>query len=127
MRRFVAPAGLFACLLVALAVLAPRDTASRARADETGRHPDCIEVRGEARYGSQGYDHYVFVKNGCDRRADCRVTTNVNPDPTPLRVAPGATESAVMWRGSPAREFSARADCTLEGGGNGTPREPGTR
>lgn len=118
MRRLLAPAGLLASLLVTLAVLATRDAASRAHADETGRHPDCIEVRGEARYGSQGYDHHVFVKNGCDRAADCRVTTSVNPEPASLRVVPGATESVVMWRGSPAREFAARADCTLEGGGS---------
>lgn len=123
MRRLVAPAGLLACLALALAALTTRGGASRARADETGQHPACIEVRGEARYGAQGYDHYVFVKNGCDRRAECRVTTSVNPDPASLRVAPGATESVVMWRGSPAREFAARADCTLEGG-SAARREP---
>jgi hypothetical protein len=123
MRRFFAPAALFGSLSVALVLLAPLGRTPHARADETGRHPECIEVRGEARYGSQGYDHYVFVKNGCDRRADCRVTTNVNPEPASLRVAPGATESVVMWRGSPAREFAARADCTLEGG-SGARRDP---
>ena len=120
MRRFFAPAALLGSLTFALALLAPLGRATRA--DETGRHPECVEVRGEARYGSQGYDHYVFVKNGCDRRADCRVTTSVNPEPASLRVAPGATESVVMWRGSPAREFAARADCTLEGGGS-APRD----
>ncbi len=110
MCRLAAPAALFASLALALALLVPG-----VRADETGRHPACIEVRGEARYGAQGYDHHVLVRNGCDREARCSVTTDVNPQPAPLTVAPGATGHVVMWRGSPARVFAPRADCTLVG------------
>ncbi len=78
-----------------------------------GERPECVHVRTEVRYGNQGYDHLVFVRNGCDRAASCRVTTNANPSPVTLGVGPGQESSVVTFRGSAAREFTARADCAL--------------
>jgi hypothetical protein len=95
---------------VALALATPR-----AHADETGDHPACIEVRGHARYSGYGYDHVVTVRNGCDRAAVCAVSTSVNPQAANVSVAAAASSEVVMWRGSPAREFAPRADCTLSG------------
>ena len=113
MRHLFSPVAFLTALGLALALVL---AALRVRADETGDHPACIQVSGDSRYGAVGYDHVVTVRNGCDRAAVCSVTTNVNPQPASLRVTAGASADIVMWRGSPSREFSPRADCTLLGG-----------
>lgn len=113
MHRLGAPAGLLGTLGVALALVL---VTPPVRADETGDHPACIVVSGEARYGAYGYDHIVTVRNGCDRAATCSVTTSVNARAARVSVAAGASVDVVMWRGSPARDFAPRADCTLTGG-----------
>ena len=74
--------------------------------------PTCIEHRSEVRFSS-GYDHLVYVTNRCEKKAHCQVSTNVNPTPTEVTVAPGATETVLTFRGSPAREFTATVRCTL--------------
>lgn len=71
----------------------------------------CLTHSTEARYGAYGYDHVVVIRNGCDEGATCTVTTSSNPTAQTVRVAAGATERVVMFRGSPAREFSANVDC----------------
>jgi hypothetical protein len=76
--------------------------------------PECVHVNAYARYGAYGYDHIVDVSNGCEHPAVCDVRTNVNPDPMTVRVEPGARESVVTFRGSPAREFAAQVRCKLE-------------
>ena len=67
--------------------------------------------RTEARYSGYGYDHVVHVTNGCDKAKVCTVTTSSNPEATNVTVEPTKTESVVMFRGSPAREFTATANC----------------
>ena len=78
-----------------------------------GANPGCIEAWGEARYRNFGYDHIVHVRNRCDRPALCDVSTDVSPEPN--RVTVGAAEEieVLTFRGSPAREFKARAECQL--------------
>jgi hypothetical protein len=76
--------------------------------------PACITWRKEARYSGAGYDHYVHVRNGCDAGAQCAVSTNANPTPTNVRVAVGREETVMTFRGSPAYEFTARVQCTLD-------------
>jgi len=73
--------------------------------------PECVKHRTEARYRNLGYDHLVHVLNTCTRRVACRVSTNVNPEPAELTVNPGEEREVVTWRGSPAREFTARVAC----------------
>lgn len=78
--------------------------------------PACISVSAYARYGAYGYDHIVTIANGCDQRAACLVTTDVNPDPIGVEVAPETRESVVTFRGSPASRFSANVRCELRSG-----------
>jgi hypothetical protein len=73
--------------------------------------PACLKHRAEARYRNLGYDHLVHVRNTCDARVACRVSTNVNPEPIELALGPGEERELVTWRGSPAREFTARVVC----------------
>jgi hypothetical protein len=76
--------------------------------------PGCVRWRSEARYRAYGYDHLVTVYNGCEAPAVCTVTTNVNPDPIGVQIAPGKEAEVLTFRGSPAREFQARVRCALE-------------
>jgi hypothetical protein len=49
----------------------------------------------------------------CDARADCTVSTNVNPERQAVTV-PGHSEIEVTtFLGSPAREFTPKVDCRL--------------
>jgi hypothetical protein len=72
----------------------------------------CVDVSTKASYSSVGYDHIVTLKSGCKQRMACKVSTSVNPEPASVDLGPGETESVVMWRGSPAYEFTANVACT---------------
>lgn len=72
---------------------------------------ECVEYRTEASFASVGYDHLVHLTNKCDKAAACSVTTNVNPEPASVSLAPGEKQTIVTWRGSPAREFTASVNC----------------
>lgn len=76
--------------------------------------PGCVHARAEARYANYGYDHWVIIHNACGAAATCAVTTNVNPQPVRVGVPSGKTKEVLTFRGSPAREFSAKVACTLE-------------
>jgi hypothetical protein len=71
----------------------------------------CVGVRTEAYWASYGYDHRVYVTNNCEKSVSCSVTTSVNPDASSVDLAPKETQMLVMWRGSPASEFTAQASC----------------
>ena len=73
----------------------------------------CVQVHAEARYRNYGYDHIVIVRNGCDKKALCDVSTNVNPEPVRVEVPAGGATEVLTFRGSPAREFTPRATCHL--------------
>jgi hypothetical protein len=72
---------------------------------------DCVDYHTEASFASVGYDHLVHLTNNCKKAKTCTVKTNVNPDPTSVQLAPGESTTVVMWRGSPAREFTADVNC----------------
>ena len=74
--------------------------------------PECVTYRAHAK-GSIGYDHLVVVTNSCAVVARCDVSTDVNPSPVRIELSPGATETVLTFRGSPAREFTPRVMCTL--------------
>jgi hypothetical protein len=71
----------------------------------------CVDVHSDASFASVGYDHIVTLKSGCKRAMTCTVTTNVNPEPALVELAPGEEQSVVTWRGSPAREFTPNVTC----------------
>ncbi|MCA9609153.1 MAG: hypothetical protein KC619_26310 [Myxococcales bacterium] len=75
--------------------------------------PDCVTVRGEARWGADAYNHVVVIQNGCERAASCQVATNVNPEAISVEVPAGQTREVLTFRGSPAREFTPRVRCEL--------------
>ncbi len=75
--------------------------------------PECIRVQAIARWGADAYNHFVRVENRCDRRARCQVSTNVNPAPQAIEVAPGQSVEVITFRGSPASEFTPRVTCDL--------------
>jgi hypothetical protein len=75
------------------------------------RLPACIDVRTEARFRNYGYDHLVTVRNGCDQAQACDVSTNVSPDASRVTVQAHSEAEVLTFRGSPAREFTAKVDC----------------
>lgn len=87
-----------------------------AGADELGRRavrvPDCVTVRGEARSSGYGYDHVVYVRNSCPTTVDCKVATNLDPEPGHRLLVPPAREMGVVTRtGSPQRTFEPKVSC----------------
>ena len=76
--------------------------------------PDCVEVRAYVRWGASAYDHYVGLRSQCERPATCQVATNVNPEPQRVVLPAGAAVDVMTFRGSPAREHTARVACELE-------------
>jgi hypothetical protein len=74
----------------------------------------CIESRGEARFRGLGYDHLVILTNRCDPTYTCAISTDVSPDIV-VADAPGRAQVEVLtFRGSPASQFTHRADCRLK-------------
>lgn len=78
--------------------------------------PQCLMWRTEARYRNYGYDHLVHIHNGCEQRAECKVSTDVNPVEHRVTIEPGADATVVTFVGSPSSEFTARVACMLETG-----------
>ena len=100
-------------ILGAAAVMAAASIAAVAKAVE-GDRPACVGARSEARWGAYGYDHLVYVRNSCEKPADCTISTDVNPSPVRATIAPSREEIFVTFRGSPASAFQARVACTLQ-------------
>lgn len=103
---------LAAAALFALPVLA-RPAAAEGNSAKQPDTPACVHWRTEVRYANYGYDHWVIIHNGCERSAACVVTTDVNPEPIRVGVPRDQTREVLTYRGSPAREFSARVVCRL--------------
>jgi hypothetical protein len=102
---------LLASAAVLASTLVPAGAAEPAQ--DNGGAP-CVRWRADAIYRNAGYDHVVTLFNGCEAPASCTVTTNVNPDPIGVQVAPGKEAQVLTFRGSPAREFDARVRCAIE-------------
>ena len=77
--------------------------------------PACIRYWAEARYRYPGYDHVVTVENACVARANCQVSTNVDPDPVLVVVEAESQVEVLVRRGSPASEFVPRVVCEITG------------
>ena len=66
-----------------------------------------------ARYVGIGFEHRVYVKNACDKPAECVVTTDVNPEKMRGRVDANTIMTFITYRGSPASTFVASVQCEL--------------
>lgn len=106
---------LFLALALALAH-DPRPTtlqADDAGAPAPASLPACVAVKTESRYVPYGYNHIVYVTNGCTKAATCSVATDVNPTPQTVEVASGKGAEVLTFSGSPASQFTARVSCKL--------------
>jgi hypothetical protein len=73
--------------------------------------PGCVLTWIEARYRNFGYDHLVHLKNQCGQVMSCSVTTSSNPTPIQVTLDPEQYLELLMFRGSPARTFTATVEC----------------
>jgi len=81
----------------------------------TAKRLDCAVVRGEARPGSYGHDHVVFVRNECDVTIECKVSTNLDRRPRHRLVVPPAEEKGVVTRTNSSRKtFEPKVSCSRE-------------
>lgn len=76
--------------------------------------PPCVKVQSQAIFSGSGYDHVVSIENGCERDADCTVSTDVSEETLTVSVPAGESRDVVTYRGSPASEFEATVKCTLK-------------
>ena len=74
---------------------------------------DCVLSWPEARYRGLGFNHIVHLRDVCDARAECTVSTNVNPTPAGVTVAPHSEVEVVTFLGSPARDFTPTVECRM--------------
>jgi hypothetical protein len=79
--------------------------------EEKSKSPVCVTHRLEPRFMGFGFDHFVRLDNGCDKRMQCEVTTNLNPDPQTVKLEPFEKKPVLTFRGSPAMVFKADVHC----------------
>ena len=70
----------------------------------------CVRFWAQARYAA-GYDHLVYMANGCDLAVSCVVWTDVNPEAQVVPIRPQETIVVLTFRGSPARVFTPFVRC----------------
>ena len=71
----------------------------------------CVAIKAEAPYRGSGYDHIVKLESHCQKPVKCRVSSDVNPEPVEVTLAPKERTEVLLWRGSPASTFKARVSC----------------
>lgn len=76
-----------------------------------GKRPACVDAQALTVLTFVGHDHVVSLQNRCKKRVTCEVSTDVAPDKLSATLASGENTELVTFRGSPAREFRATADC----------------
>lgn len=100
-----------ALLFVGLTALASFPSATQA---DPKPQPACIRSGGEARARTVGWDHVVWIENGCEKAATCVVTTDVAPEPVTQVVGAKQRVELTTFRGSPASAFKPKVDCKLD-------------
>lgn len=75
--------------------------------------PACVHFRAESRYVPYGYNHIVYIENGCSKPAMCSVSTDVVPEPQNVDVPAGKAAEVTTFMGSPQRAFTPRVRCSL--------------
>jgi len=79
------------------------------------REVHCVVARPEVRYGNLGYDHIVHLTSQCTVPVRCAVSTDVNPKPVEVDLAPHAQQPVITFRGSPSRVFTPHVSCRAHG------------
>lgn len=75
--------------------------------------PACVHFRSESRYVPYGYNHIVYIDNGCSKPAACTVSTDVVPQAQNVEVPAGKTAEVTTFMGSPQQSFTPRVRCAL--------------
>ena len=102
--------GLLSRIVSLVAGFAAAASPSVASAAEPAPKP-CVAVKAEAPYRGSGYDHIVKLESHCQKPVKCRVSSDVNPEPVEVTLAPKESTEVLLWRGSPASTFKARVSC----------------
>lgn len=90
----------------------PGSRASSKRRD-IGEIPECVTVRSTTRPSSYGYDHVVYVRNGCTVTVECQVGTHPHRKAKfGLVVPPGMEKGVVTGTHEKKPQFSPWVDCT---------------
>lgn len=71
----------------------------------------CVSWSAHANMAGVAYDHIVELRSKCERPMRCTITTSTTPQPSSATVAPGASQTVLIWRGSPARSITAEVTC----------------
>jgi hypothetical protein len=112
--RWIQAAAAFGTAALAFATLASGKSSATAEPLGADAGPTtCVKWRGEARSNGYGYKHVVVIDNGCKKPATCTVSTDVNPTPQTVTVAPQSTEEVVTFFDSPASAFVPNVTCKL--------------
>ena len=85
-----------------------------ARAEDSPSKADCVSWTAEAKFVGVAYNHLVHLHSQCEKPATCRVKTDVNPKEERVVLTPGEKKTVLTFRGSPAREFKAQVNCSLQ-------------
>jgi hypothetical protein len=93
-----------------LALLSLGVTASTSAAAQE-KPSECIRAWFDTRYGNAGYDHIVRLASTCGAPVTCDVSSDVAPKPVSIQLPGGSSQEVVLFRGSPARQFTPHAEC----------------
>jgi hypothetical protein len=102
---------------VAAVLLAALALAAQTRAADAGAAaplPACIQIATQSQYIPFGYNHLVFVTNGCSKQAACTVSTDVNPSPQNITVNSGTTVEVLTYMAAASSTFVAQVSCQLK-------------
>lgn len=81
-----------------IALFVASTTRAEDRIESSIRVPACVAVRGEARAHEHGFDHIVYVNNGCPVAVECVVSTTRDPSPTHRLTVPAGKEKGIITR-----------------------------
>ncbi len=73
--------------------------------------PLCWSFTHEARFRGEAYRHEVTIRNGCNAKVRCTVSTDAAPEKRVVEVDAGASEVLMTHIASPAREFTPTVWC----------------
>lgn len=77
----------------------------------SGTSAGCVDWRSEAVFNGSGYNHLVHLASRCDKPVSCEVSSDLNPKPTQVVLAPGQSETVNTFLGSPSSEFIPKVAC----------------
>jgi hypothetical protein len=98
-------------MIVCCALVFPSQNA-RGKVGRTDDVPECVTVRNTSRPSGYGFDHVVYVRNGCTTTVECTVGTRRNPKPEfDLVVPPGLEKGVVTGTHAKKRSFKSWVRC----------------